>query len=163
MDVQKFQNLYEQALSGALSRRQVLKRAAALGLSAPVIATLLAACGSGGSNSSSTSTSSTSSSSGSGSSSTSTTGSTSATGSPSASPGSTGTTSTGSTGSTAGAGRRQGRPLNLLWWEAPTILNPHLSQGTKDYDATRPVLEPLADFDPDGKPVADPGGRDPQQ
>ncbi len=49
--------------------------------------------------------------------------------------------------------RAQGQTLRLLWWQAPTILNSHLAQGTKDYDAARPVLEPLAAVDPDGKPV----------
>ncbi|RIK46919.1 MAG: peptide ABC transporter substrate-binding protein, partial [Chloroflexi bacterium] len=33
---------------------------------------------------------------------------------------------------------------------APTILNPHLSTGTKDFDAARVAYEPLADFDVDG-------------
>jgi peptide/nickel transport system substrate-binding protein len=47
-----------------------------------------------------------------------------------------------------------GGTLKLLWWQAPTILNPHLSQGTKDYDAATPVFEPLAWFGPDGKPIA---------
>ncbi len=37
--------LRRMALEGRLSRRDVLKRAAILGLSAPVIAGLLAACG----------------------------------------------------------------------------------------------------------------------
>ncbi|HEX7101494.1 MAG TPA: ABC transporter substrate-binding protein, partial [Nitrolancea sp.] len=46
MEDQGLRNLYNQALSGALSRREVLKRAAALGLAAPAIAALLAACGS---------------------------------------------------------------------------------------------------------------------
>lgn len=45
MDDQDLRNLNSQAISGALTRRQVLKRAMALGLSAPAIATLLAACG----------------------------------------------------------------------------------------------------------------------
>jgi peptide/nickel transport system substrate-binding protein len=54
----------------------------------------------------------------------------------------------------AAAGTAAGGTLKLLWWQAPTILNPHLSQGTKDYDAATPVLEPLAWFDPNGKPVA---------
>jgi peptide/nickel transport system substrate-binding protein len=44
--------------------------------------------------------------------------------------------------------------LKLLWWQAPTILNPHLQQGAKDIDAATPVLEPLAWFGPDGKPIA---------
>jgi peptide/nickel transport system substrate-binding protein len=45
--------------------------------------------------------------------------------------------------------RGGGGKLRLLWWQAPTILNPHLAQGTKDYDASRVVYEPLAAFDPD--------------
>ena len=33
--------------------------------------------------------------------------------------------------------------LRLLYWQAPTILNPHLSSGTKDFHAARVCLEPL--------------------
>ena len=33
--------------------------------------------------------------------------------------------------------------LKLLYWQAPTIVNPHLSQGVKDYHASRVCLEPL--------------------
>ena len=43
--------------------------------------------------------------------------------------------------------------MKILYWQAPTILNNHLAQGTKDQDASRLVLEPLAALDPDGKPV----------
>ena len=43
--------------------------------------------------------------------------------------------------------------LKLLWWQAPTILNAHQAAGTKDYDASRLVYEPLADFGPDDKLV----------
>jgi peptide/nickel transport system substrate-binding protein len=43
--------------------------------------------------------------------------------------------------------RGGGGKLRLLWWQAPTILNPHLSSGTKDFDASRVVYEPLAAFD----------------
>ena len=49
--------------------------------------------------------------------------------------------------------RGQGGTLNILYWQAPTILNTHLSQGTKDQDAGALVLEPLAASGPDGKPV----------
>ena len=35
--------------------------------------------------------------------------------------------------------------------------------GTKDYDAARLILEPLAASGPDGKPVAAAGGRDPDR
>jgi peptide/nickel transport system substrate-binding protein len=45
--------------------------------------------------------------------------------------------------------RGGGGKLRLLWWQAPTILNGHLSSGTKDYDASRVVYEPLAAYDPD--------------
>src|SRR5437660_606751 len=53
----------------------------------------------------------------------------------------------------AAGGRGQGGLLKILYWQAPTILNTHLAQGTKDYDAGRLVLEPLASSGPDGKPV----------
>jgi peptide/nickel transport system substrate-binding protein len=49
--------------------------------------------------------------------------------------------------------RGQGGQLKILYWQAPTILNTHLSLGTKDYDAGRLVLEPLASFGPDGNPL----------
>jgi peptide/nickel transport system substrate-binding protein len=54
----------------------------------------------------------------------------------------------------AGGTRGQGGQLKILYWQAPTILNTHLAQGTKDQDAGSLVLEPLASFGPDGKPVA---------
>ena len=40
--------------------------------------------------------------------------------------------------------------LKLLYWQAPTILNPHLSTGFKDAEASRITLEPLASFDNKG-------------
>jgi peptide/nickel transport system substrate-binding protein len=46
--------------------------------------------------------------------------------------------------------RGGGGRLRLLWWQAPTILNVHLSTGTKDNDASRVVHEPLASFNRDG-------------
>ncbi len=39
--------LYREAMSGRMNRRQVIRRAAMLGLSVPAIAALLAACGGG--------------------------------------------------------------------------------------------------------------------
>src|SRR5262245_39391967 len=45
--------------------------------------------------------------------------------------------------------RGGGGKLRLLWWQAPTILNPHLASGEKDFDASRVVYEPLAAYDPD--------------
>lgn len=43
--------------------------------------------------------------------------------------------------------------LKLLSWQAPTILNPHLSTGFKDAEASRITLEPLATFDKNGQLV----------
>src|SRR5262245_24709785 len=48
-------------------------------------------------------------------------------------------------------GRRGGGgDLKMLWWQAPTILNPHLAVGVKDGDGSRLFYEPLVSFDPDG-------------
>ncbi len=41
--------------------------------------------------------------------------------------------------------------LKLLYWQAPTILNPHLSTGSKDLEASRITLEPLASYDKNGE------------
>lgn len=57
-------------------------------------------------------------------------------------------------GSVSAAQRGAGGELRILYWQAATILNTHLAQGTKDFDAARLVLEPLAHLGPDGKPVA---------
>lgn len=46
-----------------------------------------------------------------------------------------------------------GEVLKLLYWQAPTILNPHLSTGFKDSEASRITLEPLASFDENSKLV----------
>jgi peptide/nickel transport system substrate-binding protein len=45
---------------------------------------------------------------------------------------------------------RRGGPLRLLYWQAPTILNPHLATGVKDFAAARLYYESLAAFDPEG-------------
>jgi peptide/nickel transport system substrate-binding protein len=46
---------------------------------------------------------------------------------------------------------RDSNTLRLLYWQAPTILNPHLSSGFKDSEASRITLEPLASFNADGE------------
>jgi peptide/nickel transport system substrate-binding protein len=46
--------------------------------------------------------------------------------------------------------RGGGGPLKLLWWQGPTLLNPHFATGTKDQDGSRPFYEPLASWDADG-------------
>jgi peptide/nickel transport system substrate-binding protein len=46
--------------------------------------------------------------------------------------------------------RGGGGPLKLLWWQGPTLLNPHFAVGTKDQDGSRLFYEPLAGWDSDG-------------
>ncbi|KRQ17046.1 peptide ABC transporter substrate-binding protein [Bradyrhizobium manausense] len=43
-----------------------------------------------------------------------------------------------------------GGPLKMLWWQGPTLLNPHLATSMKDQDGSRLFYEPLACWDPDG-------------
>src|SRR3990172_18052 len=49
--------------------------------------------------------------------------------------------------------RGQGGTLRLLYFQAPTIVNPHLSPGTKDLSASRITYEPLASFNNQGELV----------
>src|SRR3989304_1757993 len=65
----------------------------------------------------------------------------------------------------AGVARAQTRPgftptkrggggeLQVLWWQGPTILNPHLAIGVKDGDGSRIFYEPLVSFDTEGNLV----------
>jgi len=46
--------------------------------------------------------------------------------------------------------RGGGGVLRLLWWQGPTLLNPHFATGTKDQDGSRLFYEPLAAWHPDG-------------
>ena len=72
---------------------------------------------------------------------------------PSTTPGT--SASPGASATAAGSfSRGQGGELKILYWQAPTILNSHQATGTKDYDAARLILEPLASWGVDGKPVA---------
>jgi peptide/nickel transport system substrate-binding protein len=43
-----------------------------------------------------------------------------------------------------------GGPLKLLYWQAPTLLNPHFAVGTKDQEGSRIFYEPLAGWDAEG-------------
>ena len=58
----------------------------------------------------------------------------------------------GSTGGAPGAAG-QGDTATLLFWQAPTTLNPYLSRGTKDAEAASLVIEPLAEYNPSGELV----------
>src|SRR4051812_13741378 len=133
----KLDLLREEILSGTLNRRAVLKRAMLMGLSAPVIAGLLAACGGddddddGGETEAATSTTG-----GNTGQATTAAGEATATtaegGDEEASPTTGTSTGSGSTGETPGKGRGVADLLKVLYWQAPTILNTHFSQGTKD-------------------------------
>jgi peptide/nickel transport system substrate-binding protein len=46
--------------------------------------------------------------------------------------------------------RGGGGPLKILWWSAPTSLNPLLALGVKDWTASALFYEPLVWFDLDG-------------
>jgi len=46
--------------------------------------------------------------------------------------------------------RGGGGALKVLWWQGPTLLNPHFANGTKDQDGSRIFYEPLASWSPDG-------------
>ncbi|MCA1646134.1 MAG: ABC transporter substrate-binding protein, partial [Chloroflexi bacterium] len=76
---------------------------------------------------------------------------------PTSAPAATGATSapaaaaptTASAPATSGA-RGAGGNLKVLMWQGPTILNPHLTQGTKDNIAARFCCEPLMTVSGDG-------------
>ena len=40
--------------------------------------------------------------------------------------------------------------VNIIYWQAPSIMNPYLSGGTKDIEAASLVIEPLGRYDPTG-------------
>jgi len=44
--------------------------------------------------------------------------------------------------------------VNIIYWQAPSILNPYLSGGTKDIESASIVLEPLARYNQNGEMVA---------
>ncbi len=115
-------------LTGRLSRRDVLKRGAALGLTAPAIAALLAACGSSSKETPAATA-----------------------GSGGSAPGA-GTTTTGTSG--GGRGRGSGDLLRILYWQAPPMLNQHYANGNLISNPAALVLEPLIRISPEGDVVA---------
>ncbi len=54
-----------------------------------------------------------------------------------------------------GAHAQQGRDghVNIIYWQAPSILNPFLSGGTKDIESASLIIEPLARYDERGNLV----------
>ncbi len=151
------ERLQEEVLAGKLSRRQVLKRSAVLGLSAPIIAGLLAACGGDDDEEPTTAPAEAT-----------TAPAGEATEAPAeatepaaeateaeAEPTKEGEAEASPTEEAAAeTGERGGSgQLRLFYWQAPVILNVHLANGTKDYHACRVCMEPLADWDANLEPV----------
>ncbi|MEX2314976.1 MAG: ABC transporter substrate-binding protein, partial [Thermomicrobiales bacterium] len=155
--------LRAEVLEGSLSRRAVLKRGAMLGLSAPIIAGLLAACGSDDDDDEPDATNTTAAAG------TAPSGADAteapddeATEAPddeaTMAPDDEATEAPDDAEPTATAAepvgeRGGGGHLRLLYWQAPVIMNPHLANGTKDFHASRVCLEPLVDFDADTNPI----------
>ncbi len=50
---------------------------------------------------------------------------------------------------TEGQTRGEGGEVNLIQWQAPTLMSPHISSGTKDFLAAQIVLEPLIHYTPE--------------
>jgi len=134
----RFLKLYHDVITGRLSRRQVVKRGVALGLSGGVIALLLEACGgSSGNSSTSTSSSSTASSSGAVIPTTSTSSAASPTGSPMAS----------STSSSGGTAKRGGSIIIGTLGEASTI-NPFVANESEGTWRCQMLYDQLVGIDP---------------
>ncbi|HEX5167321.1 MAG TPA: hypothetical protein VFV93_18075, partial [Thermomicrobiales bacterium] len=160
--IQGLDRLRSEVLEGRLSRRDVLRRGALLGLSAPVIAGLLAACGSDDDDDDDTPAATNTAASG-GTEPTNTAASgaeetkapedeATEASSPEATE-SGGSEPTATTAAEPVGERGGGGNLRLLYWQAPVIMNPHLANGTKDFHASRVCLEPLVDFDKDINPI----------
>ena len=49
--------------------------------------------------------------------------------------------------------RGGGGQVRMLYWAAPTLLNPHLAVAPKDFESSQLFYEPLADIDTDGNIV----------
>lgn len=55
--------------------------------------------------------------------------------------------------SMAAAERGADGHVSIIYWQAPSILNPYLSGGTKDIESSSLVIEPLGRYDQNGAPV----------
>jgi peptide/nickel transport system substrate-binding protein len=123
--------LYESFASGAIDRREFMRRSSILGVStagALFLANTASAVASGGSTRNGAAFLAQDS-------------------TPGASP-TTGGAERPSVG-TEGQTRGQGGDLNLLQWQAPTLLSPHVATGVKDVLGSILVLEPLIHYLPD--------------
>lgn len=152
--------LQEEIRAGRLTRRQVLVRATSLGLTAPVIAGLLAACG--GDDDDDDEAPTTESANEQQATATEAEVATEAptegddeeeSASPVAgaeTPADEASATPGQSSAGSGQGRGVGDTLRILNWQAPTDLNPHFSQGYHNSAPSFIVLEPLLHIDADG-------------
>ncbi|VAV88290.1 ABC transporter, substrate-binding protein (cluster 5, nickel/peptides/opines) [hydrothermal vent metagenome] len=53
----------------------------------------------------------------------------------------------------ASAERGSDGTVNIIYWQAPSLMNPYLSGGTKELEAASMVIEPLARYNQDGAMV----------
>ena len=49
--------------------------------------------------------------------------------------------------------RGGGGTLRMLYWQGPTLLNPHFATGTKDSEGARPFHEPMVYFDAEARAI----------
>jgi peptide/nickel transport system substrate-binding protein len=112
------EDLVQQYKAGSISRRDFVARLAGAGISAGLIFAILQACGGGEKRPTSQQ-----------------------------QPGAVVTTAPQARSTFTPTRRGGGGTVRVLWWQAPSILNPHLSSGTKDRDGSRIFLEPLVAFD----------------
>lgn len=147
--------LWDQVLAGRMNRRDVLRRAMAIGLTAPTIGALLAACSGDddddAAESEETQQDATADEQQDESSTATETESTEEATEAEGEATSEGTSAEGNSSTeTAGQGRGAGDTLRILNWQAPTNLNPHFSQGYHNSAPARMVLEPLVSIDTEG-------------
>jgi peptide/nickel transport system substrate-binding protein len=116
-------DLAKEYKAGQISRRRFVNRMVGAGLTMPVIAAVLQACGSEKESSST----------------------------PSSGLATAAAPSGTQAADFQPTKRGGGGTVRVLWWQAPVLLNAHLASGTKDYDASRLFTEPLAAYDPNGE------------
>ncbi len=137
--------LEEELVAGRLGRRDFIRRAAALGLSASAIAGALAACGAEAPTATAPAPAAAPAA-------TTAAGGTTAAAAPTAPAAAAASSPTAApAGGGAAAKRGGGGTLKILEWQAMTILNPHLSSGTKDDLVCDFFYEPLIRVDSEGK------------
>ena len=161
-DRDHIQSLTQDLVAGRVNRRDFIKRAVVLGLSASAITAILAACGA--SATPTTAPASAAPASAAASTAASARPSTAASAAPASAAGTgaatpaasaAGAATPAASAAAASTGPRPtkrggGGQVKALWWQAPVVLNPHLVQGQKDTDASRPIYEPLAVIRGDG-------------